>query len=284
MNIILFILYFVILIHIPCTSSSSNITKNNETSLSLSSSSHNFSCGDLQDIQCPFFIHGNSHQCVSRYPIELLCENNRTSATFNSKRFYVMGINYTSRYIRLIDPGLEKDSNCSSMPQNSLHYLRGVDLSFHFGCRPVIYMNCSGNLNDFPLYLNTSPCVNKSSSNKFSTYVMVDPLVSDIKNSCTSFLTSWIFDDAIYEAYIHENYTYEGTTFGSYSDVHDQMMKGFVLDYLEYEIPIQRKESGFVRFLGFIFNILLPYIYNYGITLDSGKVFIRGEFRSTHQK
>ncbi|XP_026431699.1 rust resistance kinase Lr10-like isoform X2 [Papaver somniferum] len=137
-------------------------------------------------------------------------------------------------------------------------------------------MNCSGNLNDFPLYLNTSPCVNKSSSSKFSTYVMVDPLVSEIKNSCTSFLTSWIFDEALYEASKQGNYdTYESTTFGSYSDVHDQMMKGFVLKYGDYEIFTQRKESGFIRFLSSIYDILYPYAVNYGNFIRRGLKYFR---------
>ncbi|RZC85748.1 hypothetical protein C5167_026417 [Papaver somniferum] len=152
------------------------------------------SCKDFKDIPCPFFIHGKSNNCGDP-SWELLCENDRTIVTVFSKRFYVLDIDSKANRIQLIDPGLEKD-NCSSMPQHSLpaspSYFGGYSDSISTWSRPVVYMNCSKNL-------------------KFG-------------NSCTNFLTSWIFgDDALHNP--------ENSTFGSYSELHKQMMKGFWISY-----------------------------------------------------
>ncbi|MCL7050957.1 hypothetical protein MKW94_028505 [Papaver nudicaule] len=197
---------FLILIIIPRSSGSSS-----SFSSPLSSSSGNFSCGDLHDIQCPFVIEGRPpRDCGKLYTAKLFCENNKTISTLvSSKRLLVMGINYWNYRegtIRLMDPGLERDANnCSSMPQHSY---------------------------DSPRYLNTSPCVKGAASSNMSTYVVVDPEVSEFKNSCTNFLTSWMFYDAPYKARVNNQQTTEETTFfGSYLDVHNQMTKGFIVSY-----------------------------------------------------
>ncbi|KAI3886847.1 hypothetical protein MKW98_017199 [Papaver atlanticum] len=236
--ITLLLLYSIILILLPCGSSfSNNITNDYESISSISSSSGNVSCGDLLNVQCPFIIEGRPQNCGKQSTVKLECKNNRTIATLSSKRFYVMDINYTHQMIRLIDPGLEKESNCSSMPQHSLHRLKlgdGIN-TFGYGCRPVTYMNCSRSISDAPSYLNTSPCV-KASFN-MSIYAIVHPLeVSEFKNSCTNFFTSWIYDDGLRKALLQPDSTfnfstYRGTTFHSYLDVHKEMMKGFWMDY-----------------------------------------------------
>ncbi|XP_026429763.1 uncharacterized protein LOC113326209 [Papaver somniferum] len=204
MNIITqFLLYFIVFI--PCGSS--------------------LSCKDFKDIPCPFFIHGKSNNCGDP-SWELLCENDRTIVTVFSKRFYVLDIDSKANRIQLIDPGLEKD-NCSSMPQHSLpaspSYFGGYSDSISTWSRPVVYMNCSKNLSNYTRYLSTLPCVNNTSLNML-TYAIVDPVVSEFGNSCTNFLTSWIFgDDALHNP--------ENSTFGSYSELHKQMMKGFWISY-----------------------------------------------------
>ncbi|KAI3975615.1 hypothetical protein MKX01_017528 [Papaver californicum] len=225
-----FLLCFVVLLLIASSSSSS----------SLSSSSTVFSCGAL-NIKCPFTLEGHPqncpNECSSRFgrlmkplscgysPAEriLTCENNRTILNYSSKKFYVIDFDYEYQRIRLVDPGLERD-NCSSMPQHSLpdtsYFQNYSDLSYR--SRAVVYMNCLMNISDFTRYINASPCV-KSSFNT-STYVIVNPLVSDFKDSCHSFLTSWMSSDR--------------DTFGSYLDVHNEMMNGFeIFWYYRYKQP-----------------------------------------------
>ncbi|KAI3935703.1 hypothetical protein MKW98_022711 [Papaver atlanticum] len=215
-----FLLYFVVLLIVPSSSTSSSLS---------SSSSTVFSCGAL-NIKCPFTLEGRPRNCPngcsSRFgrlmkplscgysPAEriLSCENNKTILNYSSKKFYVIDINYEDRSIRLIDPGLERD-NCSSMPQHSLpdtsYFKNYSDLSYQ--SKAVVHMNCLMNISDFTRYINTSPCI-KSSFNMF-TYVIVNPLVSDFKESCNSLFTSWMSTDR--------------DTFGSYLDVHNEMMNGF---------------------------------------------------------
>ncbi|MCL7048895.1 hypothetical protein MKW94_019859 [Papaver nudicaule] len=215
-----FLLYFLVLLLIPSSSSSS----------SLSSSSTVFSCGDLS-IKCPFTLEGRPRNCPngcsSRFgslmkplscgysPAEriLSCENNRTVLNYSSKKFYVLDIDYEYQRIRVIDPGLQKD-NCSSMPQHSIpdnfYFQNYSDL---YQEKAVVYMNCLTNMSDFIRYINAKPCV-KSSLNMF-TYVIVNPLVSDFKESCNNFLTSWMSGNR--------------DTFSSYLDVHNELMNGWVL-------------------------------------------------------
>lgn len=234
MNITLFLLYFVILILIPCN-----------TSAQRSPFSSSLSCGNLKDIRCPFFIHGHSRKCRSKSR-ELLCENNKTTIILFSKRFYIMDINYTGKWIQLIDPGLEKDSNCSSMPQHSLKVFLRYDFGGQYyvstGSMPVVYMSCSKNLSNSPHYLNTSACFNKTSVNMF-TYAIIDPAVSQFKNSCTNILTSWVFVE------------YQNFTFRSYSDLHKQMMEGFRISYSDTEKPSYLTVSGLSAFGKFFFSL-----------------------------
>ncbi|KAI3840970.1 hypothetical protein MKW92_031373 [Papaver armeniacum] len=223
-----FLLYFVVLfLSFPSTGSSSL-------------SSTDFSCGAL-NIKCPFTLEGRPRNCPngcgSRFgrlmkplscgysPAEriLSCENNKTILNYSSKKFYVTDINYEDRSIRLIDPGLERD-NCSSMPQHSLpdtsYFQNYSELSYPR--KAVVYMNCSMNISDYTRYIYASPCI-KSSFNMF-TYVIVNPLVSDFKESCNSFFTSWMSTDR--------------DTFGSYLDVHNEMMNGFeVYWYYKFKQP-----------------------------------------------
>lgn len=236
--IIPFLLYFVVLfLFIP-------------SSGSFSSSSTVFSCGAL-NIKCPFTLEGRLRNCPngcsSRFgrlmkplscgysPAEriLSCENNRTVLNYFSKKFYVIDINYEYQNIRLIDLGLERD-NCSSMPQHSLpdsHFRNYSEISYR--SKAVVYMNCLMNTSDFTRYINASPCI-KSSFNMF-TYVVVNPLVSDFKESCNSFFTSWMSTDR--------------DTFGSYLDVHNEMMNGFQVSwYYKY------KQPGFLYYVKY--NIL----------------------------
>ncbi|KAI3870338.1 hypothetical protein MKX03_001473, partial [Papaver bracteatum] len=241
-----FLLYFLMFFLIPCSSissSSSNNTKIGDGRTSNSSSGSN-SCGDLHNIRCPLTLEDHFPNCPN-YTNErqLSCVNNRTIWNVSSKSFYVIDIDYDYDYyyyyyyyyyyvkIRLIDPGLEKD-NCSSMPQHSvdqhsvgtretINSYSDYDTPGRFSgeypkTKAVVYMNCLTNMSDLPHYLNASPCVKASSFNT-STYVVVDPRFSDFNESCKPFLTSWMSTDK--------------DAFDSYSDVHREMTKGFVLHW-----------------------------------------------------
>lgn len=220
---------------IPCSSISSSPSNNTKIGdgRTSNSSSVSYSCGDLHNIRCPFTFEDGFPNCPN-YTEErqLSCVNKRTIWNISSKSFYVSDINYDySEYypvkIRLIDPGLDKD-NCSSMPQHSVdsnrgirtgvyyydYYIPGRSSSMHSKNKAVVYMSCLTNMSDLPHYLDASPCV-KASSFNMSTYVVVDPHFSDFNESCKRFLTSWMYTDK--------------DAFDSYSDVHSEMMKGFVV-------------------------------------------------------
>ncbi|MCL7039461.1 hypothetical protein MKW94_018695 [Papaver nudicaule] len=164
----------------------------------------------------------------------LLCFNRRNS-------IYVTEINYTASTIRLLDPGLDKD-NLSSMPQRSLPAVGAYDPSISYDSTDfiypttriinyemddfilsVVYLNCLTDMRNFPRYLqNPSPYAKASFS--ISSYVIVEPLAEEIKNSCSTFLTTWMMTN------LDERSEYRrdpNAIFGSYLDVYKRMMNGF---------------------------------------------------------
>ncbi|XP_026441209.1 LEAF RUST 10 DISEASE-RESISTANCE LOCUS RECEPTOR-LIKE PROTEIN KINASE-like 2.8 isoform X2 [Papaver somniferum] len=219
-----------------------------------------FSCGDLHNIQCPFTLEGHPQNCTNRpASAQLTCENNRTTiASIQGKKFYVTGINYTEGSIRIIDPGLQKD-NYSSLPRHSLRnvVLSGPDnndnMIYNDGYSntkdAVVYLNCSTDIEDYPPYYLKVP-VNMSS------YVILNPMVSEIKNSCSTFVTSWMMpyesDDYMSEAnrtkHLRDAYG------GSYREVHNRMMQGFDICWTDNYQPDRR---GFLeKFLSIPSSVL----------------------------
>ncbi|XP_057798661.1 uncharacterized protein LOC131014640 [Salvia miltiorrhiza] len=78
-------------------------------------------CGIIPNISSPFRLKGDSKNCGdSRF--ELRCENNVTSISLNSHKYYVKAINYHNSTIRLVDASLNNDDICSFPTYSAYHY------------------------------------------------------------------------------------------------------------------------------------------------------------------
>ncbi|GLU21248.1 hypothetical protein SLE2022_373940 [Rubroshorea leprosula] len=131
------------------------------------------SCGNLSIIY-PFRLNTDPVGCgLPGY--ELVCENNRTTVVTELGKFFVENIseykytisgigsdgksfveNYTKYTVRLVDPSLRRDK--CSIPRTSL--LWGPCCGF--GGYTMYVLNCNIAMNS-SLYVDTSPCTNRSS-------------------------------------------------------------------------------------------------------------------------
>ncbi|KAG4379262.1 hypothetical protein GLYMA_17G214400v4 [Glycine max] len=74
------------------------------------------SCGKITNITYPFRLKGHPKSCGdNRY--ELACENNVTVLHLYSGKYHVQAINYNNFTIRVVDPGVDQQTNCSSLPR-----------------------------------------------------------------------------------------------------------------------------------------------------------------------
>ncbi|XP_057798663.1 LEAF RUST 10 DISEASE-RESISTANCE LOCUS RECEPTOR-LIKE PROTEIN KINASE-like 2.4 isoform X2 [Salvia miltiorrhiza] len=69
-------------------------------------------CGIIPHISSPFRLKGDPKNC-GNHRFELRCENNVTSISLNSHKYYVKAINYHNSTIRLVDASLNNDDICS---------------------------------------------------------------------------------------------------------------------------------------------------------------------------
>ena len=141
---------------------------NNQTSCPPSS------CGKITIIKHPFRLKNDPATCGDpKY--ELSCENNITTLTLFSGKYYVKEINYKNYTIRLVDPGIQ-EGNCSNIP---LYFLATSNFSSYYNyitsdnyrvdpyivnnegslVGHIIYLNCSNPVKNNTMYVDTSPCV-----------------------------------------------------------------------------------------------------------------------------
>ncbi|XP_033510174.1 rust resistance kinase Lr10-like [Nicotiana tomentosiformis] len=177
------------------------------------------SCGDIHNISFPFRLKADPHNCGdSRF--ELDCLKNRTVISLNSKRYYVLEINYREFLIRAIDPGLEHHTrNCTSFPDHlntsvpststfardltvELLYQKStsgtiIDVKYHDRNIPIIYVNCLAPVNS-SRYVETTFCGSKnktyfSNSSQSHSYVAIgqDMSVSDLAENCSVEMVAW---------------------------------------------------------------------------------------------
>jgi len=138
------------------------------------------SCGKITNIKHPFRLKKDPTTCGDpRY--ELSCENNITTLTLFSGKYYVKEINYKNYTIRLVDAGI-REGNCSTIP---LYFLTTSNFSSYYnnghgyranpyvnyevpyvnyqetlaGLGHIIYLNCSNPVKNNTMYVDTSPCV-----------------------------------------------------------------------------------------------------------------------------
>jgi hypothetical protein len=117
------------------------------------------SCGNIRNISYPFRLTSDPESCGdSRY--NLSCENNQAVLYLYNGRYYVREIDYYSRIIRVIDPGVVKD-NHPFIP----HYLLDTTnfnlgdsyLYPYYSYMKVVFVNCGKPVNS-GYHFNISAC------------------------------------------------------------------------------------------------------------------------------
>ncbi|KAK1281364.1 hypothetical protein QJS04_geneDACA002917 [Acorus gramineus] len=143
------------------------------------------SCGDLHNISDPFRLKDDPVGCGSQN-FELSCVANQTILLIQNMPFYVKEINYTSRYLRIIDVRLA-DDKCLFSPNHLTTPQLQQDNRFRFPpmyntdffTATIDFITCLQVVSD-PKYLFV-PC---ASTPKENAYVTPDLRVSDLKSSC----------------------------------------------------------------------------------------------------
>ncbi|KAL6146852.1 hypothetical protein ACLB2K_057529 [Fragaria x ananassa] len=184
------------------------------------------SCGDLHDIRYPFRLksNGTSAKHCLNYPVELSCEHNRTIFKLFNGTYYVIGIDYEFYTMRLVDPGLLRNT-CPFRPIQPLttdNFSIGVDeedyppYNYRFSEYATFY-DCLSKV-ESPYYIKVN-CSNSSSSGSSTTYsyVKLGNDVSHLLPSCN--ITSIIMIDEPRNGDL------------SFSFTSDELRKGFQISW-----------------------------------------------------
>ncbi|XP_024631249.2 PR5-like receptor kinase isoform X1 [Medicago truncatula] len=153
------------------------------------------SCGTIRNIKHPFRLQNDPANCGDpRY--ELSCENNITTLTLFSGKYYVKSINYRNYSMRVVDLGIQ-EGDCSSMPRYFLtaaNFTSSYDYNYHGDpyelgngqslVEHVIYLNCSNQVKNDPLYVDTSPCRINSANNSYVYAIDRDFSVGELNVGC----------------------------------------------------------------------------------------------------
>ncbi|KAK9143963.1 hypothetical protein Syun_013363 [Stephania yunnanensis] len=208
------------------------------------------SCGDLRNISYPFRLKGDPRINCGLADYELACENNRAILYLYHGSYYVLSISYNNYSMRVVDTGLQPH-NCSSLPR---HSLAPYNFTYHLDpyglhdplhdpyCLPdpnytplFVFVNCGTidavNSSDY-YYVDTSPCINASSSpknprNSSSNYVVCglsNLPVDVIKEGCSIELM-------VVGSTTGSNFKYESHNITTYYDIHREMLKGVELSW-----------------------------------------------------
>ncbi|KAI9075499.1 hypothetical protein K1719_042547 [Acacia pycnantha] len=219
------------------------------------------SCGIITNISYPFRLRDDPPYC-GHHRHELACENNITLLHLHdsSQRQYwgryrvigrdevlgtyrVVGINYSTYTIRLVDAGIQK-GNCSSLPLYSLSPSNFFSNSYYEDSsnpyniqiqnnyrtdyidliKQVAYLNCSNPVRDDTAYVDTAPCVNWESKGGGHLYAVAgDLLVHQFKPQCRLKLVTLIAPD--WKSLVPGG-------INSYTDTHTLLSSGFELSWL----------------------------------------------------
>ncbi|KAL1553109.1 LEAF RUST 10 DISEASE-RESISTANCE LOCUS RECEPTOR-LIKE PROTEIN KINASE-like 2.7 [Salvia divinorum] len=188
------------------------------------------SCGIFPNISSPFRLKGDPKHCGDRR-YELACENNVTSISLLSHKYYVKAINYTnynyyySPTMRLVDASINNDDICS-FPTFSFY-------AYHFTYRdpnrlpymenynalPINFISCPRPLTNSSLFTDiTTHCASNSSRHRYA-YIKVGRMkVSEMPYTCGVDLiamTSW--------------YNFKDLSNVSLSEIHESLLYGFEL-------------------------------------------------------
>ncbi|KAG6715341.1 hypothetical protein I3842_05G246500 [Carya illinoinensis] len=167
------------------------------------------SWGNILNISFPFRLEGDPPNCGY---YNLSCQENQTVLHLFAGEYKVQEINYTSRTIRVVDSGIQKD-NYSSIPRHFLSYNNFSTSTRTSGdlfislprvtLNAVVLLNCERRV-DSPWYLNKSSCFgnrayasNSSSSQPeagFRYVIYNQTKAGDVEDLCQVeqiFWTSW---------------------------------------------------------------------------------------------
>jgi len=111
------------------------------------------SCGKITNITYPFRLKGQPKSCGdNRY--ELACENNVTVLHLYSGKYHVQAINYNNFTIRVVDPGVDQQTNCSSLPRYFLSRSNFTDTyNYRYNMDPYQAGEYSGRRNFFYFFI-----------------------------------------------------------------------------------------------------------------------------------
>ncbi|PRQ41674.1 putative glycerophosphodiester phosphodiesterase, protein kinase RLK-Pelle-LRK10L-2 family [Rosa chinensis] len=185
------------------------------------------SCGDLHDIRYPFRLKSNgtsANNCLNS-PAELSCEQNRTILKLFDGTYYVLGIDYELETIRVVDPGLLRDT-CPFRPNHRLTTYDFTTSPYYpdYASVTVVFYDCRQKV-ESPDYIkiNSSNSSSSWSSTTYS-YIMLGDSVSHLLPSCN--ITSMTL------SMLHES----GNDL-SFSFIRDELRKGFLLQWGGLVLP-----------------------------------------------
>ncbi|KAL1834738.1 hypothetical protein ACET3Z_004389 [Daucus carota] len=185
------------------------------------------SCGNIQNISCPFTLKGDDQQCDSSFfTLELSCLNNRTILyLLEDKIFYVKSIDYDNLLVRIVDPGFE-NNNSSIKEDDFLALEQGYDPNLRKVNQPITMMECPSPVIS-TRYINiTSPNSSFSSSvlGKYYVYsyayIVVGYVdITEMEDNCRISKVAWVSR--------HSPFSKLSKVFSNFSEIHDALVYGY---------------------------------------------------------
>lgn len=185
------------------------------------------SCGNVQNIRCPFYLQGHEQNCNS-ISYELLCKNNRTSLEFRGISFFVEDINYDEFSFLVVDPGIKKN-DYSSLPRYSMEedpYIEPNKRLDELNV-PITFLNCQAPANSRQ-YMNITSIVSSTSLYKFSYVTGGKMMLSQVEENCQVTKMAWVSS-----TWPHlKDVSFSSSWFtNNFSELHDGMAYGFKIDW-----------------------------------------------------
>ncbi|KAG6412603.1 hypothetical protein SASPL_125286 [Salvia splendens] len=139
------------------------------------------SCGIFANISYPFRLTGDPKNCGDPR-FELSCENNVTSISLHSHKYYVKAINYDNSIMRLVDASINNDDICSFPTFSTYAYTH----LFPINSLPINLISCPNPLRNSSLFTDiNTPCVSNSSHHHRYAYIRVGNMkASEMPYTC----------------------------------------------------------------------------------------------------
>ncbi|KAK7385181.1 hypothetical protein VNO78_30893 [Psophocarpus tetragonolobus] len=193
------------------------------------------SCGKISNISHPFRLKGDPKRCGnSRY--ELVCEDNVTVLYLYSAKYHVQAINYDNFTIRVMEPGLIQQPNCSSLPRFFLsqsNFTNNKDpyqpmpyrswfssnYSMEHTFRHIVFLKCINAVTDNTKYVDIASCDSKG-----YTYAVADLKAKEVEVGCHGMVVS---PTSLWDFHTNTN---------NYSDtlIYKALAYGFEISWMEF--------------------------------------------------